>query len=127
MSPITKMKKELSVNNFLLPAEWEAHEAVWLAWPHDKISFPPDHIQNVEKKYVEIIKAFSESERVHLLVLDKEMKTKISAMLKEKDIDISKIIFQINQPRNNFLEKMDDQGYLNQGITDIFLVARKDK
>lgn len=28
-------------------------------------------------------------------------------------------------PRNSFLEKLDDEGYNKEGITDIFLVARK--
>ncbi len=40
---------------------------------------------------------------------------------------ICKILFRINQPRNVFFEKVDDQGYKNQGITDIFLVAQKVK
>ncbi|MEI7709145.1 MAG: agmatine deiminase family protein [bacterium] len=80
---------------FLMPAEWEAHEGVWLAWPYDEITFPPEHIKNVEEKYIDIIKALSESELVFLLVLNEEMKNEILGMLKQKNIDTSKINFYI--------------------------------
>ena len=33
-----------------MPAEWEEHSAIWLAWPHDKISFPT--LEKVEKDVV---------------------------------------------------------------------------
>lgn len=65
---------------FRMPAEWEPHEAVWLAWPYDKISFgslnEPDEVMNpnrlpaVEKVYEQIISELAASERVELLVLD---------------------------------------------------------
>jgi len=38
---------------------------------------------------------------------------------------ISKRITGNSQPRNFFLEKLDDQGYEKSGITDIFVVAEK--
>jgi agmatine deiminase len=46
-----KTPKELG---FTMPAEWEKHSAVWLAWPYDETTFP-GLIPNVEKKYCEII------------------------------------------------------------------------
>jgi len=83
----------MNSTNFIMPAEWEKHEAVWLAWPHDKISFPPSHIENVEKGYVEIIKALSDSEKVMLLVLNEEMKQKVSGMLNKDEVNISNVTF----------------------------------
>ena len=44
------------MDTFIMPAEWESHEALWLAWPHDKITFP-NRLVKVENAYVEIIKA----------------------------------------------------------------------
>lgn len=81
--------------NFLMPAEWEKHEGVWLAWPHDKISFPHEHLEKVETRYVEIIKALTSSETVMLLVLNKAMKQKVVEMLKKNGVDVSKVVFRI--------------------------------
>lgn len=52
-----------------MPAEWEAHEAVWMAWPYDQITFP-DRVEKAEKVFRQIIEALSGSERVELLVRD---------------------------------------------------------
>lgn len=38
---------------------------------------------------------------------------------------IMKIIFRIPQPRNSFLERLDDLGYEHGKIKEIFLVAQK--
>jgi len=38
---------------------------------------------------------------------------------------IAKRILKVSQPRSNFFEKLDDDGYRKDGITDIFLVAVK--
>ncbi|HLD18485.1 MAG TPA: agmatine deiminase family protein, partial [Candidatus Nanoarchaeia archaeon] len=35
-----------------MPAEWEKHDAIWLSWPHDPITFP-ERVEKVEKTYVE--------------------------------------------------------------------------
>lgn len=91
--------------NFIMPAEWEKHSAVWLAWPHDTISFgslnepegrmDKNRLQRVEQKFVEIIKAIHTTEEVELLVLDEEMKNKVEEMLKAASVDLKKITFHI--------------------------------
>lgn len=55
---------------YRMPAEWERHEATWLSWPKDPLTFPPDSIERVEQIYVEMIEALTEGERVDLLVDD---------------------------------------------------------
>jgi agmatine deiminase len=54
-----------------MPAEWEEHEGVWLAWPYDQTTFP--HLTDVETTYGEIIKALQGHEQVNLLVLNPGM------------------------------------------------------
>ncbi|MCS7015711.1 MAG: agmatine deiminase family protein [Gemmatales bacterium] len=49
------------------PAEWEAHAATWLAWPHHEEDWP-GKFAPVPWVYAEIIRWLSQSETVHLLV-----------------------------------------------------------
>ncbi len=81
-------------SNYIMPAEWEPHSAIWLAWPHDEISFP-GRVEKVESDVVKIISAIHTSEQVELLVLDESMKTKASGMLAAADVDLTKVTFRM--------------------------------
>lgn len=77
-----------------MPAEWEPHSAVWLAWPHDEISFP-QRLEKVENEIVKMISAIHPYEQVELLVLGEAMKTKAEAKLGTAGVDLRKITFRI--------------------------------
>ena len=47
--------------NYIMPAEWEPHSAIWLAWPHDEIAFP-GKVEKAEDAIVNIIEAIHKSE-----------------------------------------------------------------
>ena len=51
---------------YTMPAEWEPHEAVWLSWPHDPISFP--FLPEAEEEYAAFVAEVSSSEigRAHV-------------------------------------------------------------
>jgi len=72
-----------------MPAEWEPHEAVWLAWPHDTTSFP--YLEEAEAAFASFIREIHESERVELLVLDAAMKERVVAMLRVRRVELSRI------------------------------------
>src|SRR5476649_1937576 len=71
----------LSPHSYIMPAEWEHHSAVWLAWPYDQITFGSlnqkdnkintQRLLNVEKKFIEIINALQGSEKVKLITREK--------------------------------------------------------
>jgi len=87
-----KTPKELG---FMMPAEWEKHTAIWLSWPHDPTTFP--YMEEARTAYIEIITAIHKSELVNLFVLDENVKEKVSKMLLEKGVDLSKIKFWIKK------------------------------
>ena len=54
-----------------MPAEWEKHDATWLAWPEDRVTFP-NRIDRVRKRFVEIIGHLVSGEDVYLAVRNRQ-------------------------------------------------------
>jgi agmatine deiminase len=52
---------------YRMPAEWEPHDATWLAWPRNPDDWP-GKFQAIPWVYVEIVRLLSAHERVHILV-----------------------------------------------------------
>jgi agmatine deiminase len=52
-----------------MPAEWEQHEATWLAWPHYREDWP-GKFEPIPWVYAEIVRYLSRHERVELIVND---------------------------------------------------------
>jgi agmatine deiminase len=70
---------------FRMPAEWEKHDATWISWPKDPLTFPPEIIDRVEQIYLAMIRALQKGERVEILVDDAKMEERVSAMLASKE------------------------------------------
>ena len=51
---------------YRMPAEWERHEATWLAWPHNPEDWP-GKFQPIPWLYAEIVRLLAAHERVHLI------------------------------------------------------------
>ncbi|HEY0430790.1 MAG TPA: agmatine deiminase family protein [Pyrinomonadaceae bacterium] len=77
---------------YIMPAEWERHEATWLAWPH-KLSDWPGKIAPIPWVYGEIIRKIVRSEVVRLLVNSKSHELKVRRLLTRVGIDLSRIEF----------------------------------
>ncbi len=56
-----------AAHGFRMPAEWEPHEATWLAWPHNRTDWP-GKFAPIPWIYCEIIRHLASGERVHLIV-----------------------------------------------------------
>jgi len=72
-----------------MPAEWEPHEAVWISWPHNTLTFP--FIETVEESYIQFIKAVHSSEQVRLLVPDEDSSRRITLLLKDAGVDMTRV------------------------------------
>lgn len=53
------------------PAEWERHDATWIAWPHHEPDWP-GKFGPIPWVYAEIVRVLAEHERVHILVHDEQ-------------------------------------------------------
>ena len=67
---------------FRMPAEWEPHEATWLAWPHEKSDWP-GKFTPIPWLYGEIVRHLARVERVRILVQDAEVEQSARRVLKK--------------------------------------------
>jgi len=79
---------------FRMPAEWEKHEATWLAWPHNPEDWP-GKFQPIPWIYAEIVRLLSTRELVHILVDDKKSKQRAASMLERAGANLSQAAFHI--------------------------------
>src|SRR2546422_11730448 len=77
---------------FRMPAEWERHEATWLAWPHHRADWP-GKFAPIPWVYGEIIKHLHTGEYVHLLVNDSAGEKQARGVLKKVGVDLARIRF----------------------------------
>jgi agmatine deiminase len=77
-----------------MPAEWEKHDATWLAWPYDPTTFP-DRVGKIEDVYVRIICSLLKGEDVNLVVKDESTQEKVLGKLKEERTELGRLHIHI--------------------------------
>jgi agmatine deiminase len=77
---------------FRMPAEWEPHEATWLAWPH-QVDDWPGKFAPIPWVYGEIVRHLHQSERVRILVHDSAAADRVRRLLRRCGIDLDRIDF----------------------------------
>ena len=77
---------------YRMPAEWDPHEATWLAWPHNPEDWP-GKFQPIPWLYVEIVRLLSVHERVHILVDDKKAEQRAASMLERVGANPDQVSF----------------------------------
>jgi agmatine deiminase len=59
--------------SYRFPAEWERHEATWIAWPHHEPDWP-GKLAPIPWVYAEIVRALHQHERVELVCHDEQVR-----------------------------------------------------
>jgi agmatine deiminase len=77
---------------YRMPAEWEPHEATWLAWPHNPEDWP-GKFQPIPWLYAEIVRLLSAHERVHLLVQDEKEQRRATGILQRAQANLDNVSF----------------------------------
>ena len=66
---------------YQMPAEWRRHEATWLTWPKDPLTWP-DRVPLVEDIFLQMMAALAPYETVNLLIDDAETEQKVRSRCK---------------------------------------------
>ncbi len=77
---------------FRMPAEWEPHEATWIAWPHNRTDWP-GRFAPVPWVYGEIVRKLSRVERVRILVEDRAAEEQARRVLRKVGAEESAVGF----------------------------------
>ena len=114
-----KLKYDLqscpSALGFHMPAEWEPHDATWLAWPHDFETWP-EELPQIEAIYFEIIEHLYRGEKVHVLVEDEQMQDHVFQELGARGIT-----------KNIFLHQIETDSIWIRDYGPMFLIRRPGK
>ncbi len=77
---------------FRMPAEWEPHEATWIAWPHNRDDWP-GKFAPIPWVYTEIVRHLSRVERVNILVKGRKRQERAAGRLSAAGVDLDRVTF----------------------------------
>src|ERR1043166_1619929 len=75
-----------------MPAEWEPHEATWIAWPHNRSDWP-GRFTPIPWVYAEIVRKLARVECVRILVEDSEAEASARKVLGRAGADLDAVEF----------------------------------
>lgn len=78
--------------NFRMPAEWARHEATWLSWPKNPLTFPDQSLPAVEGIFAKMISALSHGEMVKVLVEDQTMEEHVLDLAVREGAELGKLM-----------------------------------
>lgn len=70
----------------IMPAEWERHDATWIAWPHHESDWP-GKLGAIPWVYAEIVRALHTHERVEILCHDESVRSAARVALDAHAVD----------------------------------------
>ncbi len=77
---------------FRLPAEWEAHEATWIGWPHNRSDWP-GKLAPIHWVYGEIARKLAPGELLRILVNSRAQEAGPRRLLTRVGVDLSRVEF----------------------------------
>jgi agmatine deiminase len=75
-----------------MPAEWEPHEATWIAWPHNQEDWP-GRFEPIPWVYGEIVRKLSQVERVRILLQNDDVEHNARTVLEKSGVQWEAIEF----------------------------------
>ncbi len=90
---VTQPIPVLSRRTRVMPAEWDRHDATWLAWPHNVRDWP-GRFGPIPWVYAEIVRNVARGEVVRLLVQDADHEKKVRRILKRATVPLDRVQLQ---------------------------------
>ncbi len=81
---------------WVMPAEWEAHEATWLGWPHEATDWP-HKLDTIRWVYGEIVRKIVPGEVVRLLVRSQAEAQRVATYLQWVGVDSAGVEFIVHR------------------------------
>jgi agmatine deiminase len=75
-----------------MPAEWEPHEATWIAWPHNRADWP-GRFTPIPWVYADIVRNLHVGEIVRILVNDAVAEKRARRILSRTGVDLERVEF----------------------------------
>ncbi|MCZ2080139.1 MAG: agmatine deiminase family protein [Bryobacteraceae bacterium] len=77
---------------YRMPAEWELHEATWIAWPHERSDWP-GKFAPVPWIYCDIVRHLARFEKVRILIASEKAEWQASRMLERSGANLDAVEF----------------------------------
>jgi len=90
----TKPSETPLASGFRMPAEWEPHEATWLAWPHERTDWP-GKFASIPWVYADIVRNLARIERVRILVGSAKEKREAAEALRNTGVNLDAVDFYL--------------------------------
>ncbi|WP_292346541.1 agmatine/peptidylarginine deiminase, partial [Methanoregula sp. PtaB.Bin085] len=105
---------------FHMPAEWEPHDAVWISWPHNELTFP--RLADVENACFAFIMAVHASERVEVFVPTAVIHRRVRARLREMGADMTRIVLHTSEYSDVWIRDYGPTFVVNRALRRIAMV-----
>jgi agmatine deiminase len=87
---------------FSMPAEWEGHEATWLAWPQNPTDWP-DKLDTIRWVYGEMVRKITPGELVRILVNDQAQERLARGFLTRAGANLKNVRFIIHPTNRGWM------------------------
>src|SRR5436305_9278735 len=77
---------------YRMPAEWERHQATWIAWPHNRDDWP-GRFQPIPWIYADIVRHLVRGEQVCIIVNDAAQQRSAERTLKHAHVALDQVEF----------------------------------
>lgn len=78
--------------HYRMPAEWDHHDATWIAWPHRRSDWP-GKLHVIPWVYGEIVRRLTVTETVNILVNDAKAEQAATQLLEQVGVEMRQVCF----------------------------------